>query len=281
MILIADSGSTKTHWRALLTNGDVICFESNALNPYHTKPDVFTKTVRGGLPKRLVASGVTRVFFYGAGCAYLSMQNAVKTNLASVFCNADIKVASDLMGAAHALFGNSQGLAIILGTGANVAYYNGVDIIRETPSLGYVLGDEGSGAHLGREFVRRFMYKEFPEDLMQAIGTECDMSIDTVLQNVYSSNKPAAYLASLTRTIAKLISHKPICDLVEDSFRQLASKHLLKYPNVNVLPIGVVGSVGCVFKQQLSNVLAEYGLSVATTLQYPIDALVGYHKGKL
>jgi len=278
MILIADSGSTKTHWRALMPNGAEIDFFSQGLNPYHHREN-FSDALNEAIADNVDRGGVTQVFFYGAGCAYQSMQDIVASNLRKIFCNVTtVEVTSDLMGAARSLFGNRQGIVVILGTGSNVGFYNGVELVRHTPSLGYILGDEGSGAHLGKEFVKRWLYNELPETLRNEIETLCPLSVEEILKRVYSSPSPAPFLAGFTDIIAKLSSHEGIAQLIDDCFVQLIEKHLLKYMELSVEPVGVVGSVGVVFAKELQNVLHRYGAQLDKVLQYPIDELISYHR---
>lgn len=278
MILIADSGSTKTHWKLLMLDGTEQDFFSQGLNPYHHS-NHFSQVLNDSIPKEIDRASVASVFFYGAGCANEQMQCFVRDNLRDLFESSAIEVNSDLLGAARSLFGRDKGIVLVLGTGSNVGFYNGREVVRHTPSLGYILGDEGSGAHLGRELVSRWMYKEFSEDLNEELANLCNMSIDDILKNVYKSNSPAAFLANFTNTIARLINNNQISQLVEDCFEQLVNKHLLKYQNLTSVPLGVVGSVGAVFSEQLGSVLGRYGAKFDVVRQYPIEGLVQFHKG--
>jgi N-acetylglucosamine kinase-like BadF-type ATPase len=278
MILIADSGSTKTHWKLLMPEGTEQDFFSQGLNPFHHSKN-FSQVLNDSIPKEIDRASVASVFFYGAGCANEKMQGYVRNNLRGLFESSAIEVNSDLLGAARSLFGRDIGIVLILGTGSNVGFYNGQEVVRHTPSLGYILGDEGSGAHLGRELVRRWMYKEFSDDLNKELADLCHMGIDDILENVYNSDSPAAFLASYTNTIARLISNNEITQLVEGCFEQLVIRHLLKYPNLTSMPLGVVGSVGVVFSQQLGSVLGRYGAKLAIARQYPMEGLVQFHKG--
>lgn len=281
MILIADSGSTKTHWKVLMPDGTEQDFFSQGLNPYH-HGDKFAEVLVDAIAHKIDRGGVAQVFFYGAGCAYQSMQDIVALNLRKIFYNAStVDVSSDLMGAARSLFGNGQGLVAVLGTGSNVGFYNGVDLVRHTPSLGYVLGDEGSGAHLGKEFIKRWMYKEFPESLCNSIAHHCSLSIDDILGHVYTSDSPARFLAGFSDIIVRLSSHESIVALIDDCFVKLVERHLLKYSEVTSVSIGAVGSIAVIFENQLRDVLKRYGANLERVMQFPIEGLATFHRAKL
>lgn len=277
MKIIADSGSTKTHWKIIDSNGIYCDFFSPGLNPYHYNSQDYAKAMRRAVEHKANPNDINEVFFYGAGCASPERCSQVSNCLAQLFPKARINVFADLLGAARALFANSSGIVVVLGTGSSVGYYTGVEVHRKTMSLGYILGDEGSGAHMGKELLRKWAYGELLPEVTQKMTSQFNLSVDTVLNSIYSNAYPAKFMAKFTSFLAENISSVQVQQIVENSFKELYSNHLAKYSECKTNPIGVVGSVGKVFAPQLKKVLHQYGISVAKTIQYPIDALVAYH----
>lgn len=277
MKIIADSGSTKTHWKIIDSGGVCYDFFSPGLNPYHYNKQDYSKAMRSAVEHKANPNDIKEVFFYGAGCASPDRCSQVSNCLAHLFPKAQIDVYTDLLGAARALFDNSPGIVVVLGTGSSVGYYTGSEVHRKTVSLGYILGDEGSGAHMGKELLRRWAYGELLPELAQKMTSQFNLSVETVLKSIYSNAYPARFMAKFTRFLAENISTVQAQQIVEDSFKELYSKHLAMYSECKTNSIGVVGSVGKVFAPQLKNVLNQHHISVANTIQYPIDALVAYH----
>lgn len=277
MKIIADSGSTKTHWRIVDEKGVSKDFFSSGLNPYHYSKEDYVKAMRCAVEHKTNYTDVKEVFFYGAGCALPEKSVLVKESLTELFPNSTVNVNSDLLGAARALFGRSKGVVVVLGTGSSVGYYTGTNILRKTVSLGYILGDEGSGAHMGKELLRKWAYGELLPELAGKLTRQFDLSIDAVLNGIYLNAYPARFMAKFTRFMADNISEIQVQQIVENSFNKLYDNHLLKYPECNTSPVGVVGSVGKVFSPQLKGVLKNHQISLTNIIQYPIDGLVNYH----
>lgn len=275
MIVIADSGATKTQWRVFGEGRELCKFETIGLSPYFCSHDVYIKVLSTSFP--LNPLDVHNVFFYSAGCGAAEKAELALGALGEYFSRSSVEVRSDILGAARALFGRGQGIAMILGTGTNIAYYDSTNVRHYSPSLGYVLGDEGSGAYLGKEFVRRWLYNEFPAELNAKIEKELKISTPEILQRVYSEPFPGRFLASFVPFMASNTAHPAIASIIRESFRNLAARHLKKYPMFPNVPLGVVGSIGVVFQSLLVDVLAEFGGSVQRFEQYPIDKLLEYH----
>jgi glucosamine kinase len=201
----------------------------------------------------------------------------VHSSLSAIFTKAEVNVHSDILGAARALFGNGSGLVLILGTGANVGLYDGYEVKNLTPSLGYILGDEGSGAHLGKLLLRSWFYGELPVELMNKLEQFCPLTLSEILMKVYSDSGSAMFLSSFTRFLYDNINEQPIIDIVENSFTDLWNNHIVRYSNIAELPIGAVGSIASTFSNQLKQVFGNHGCVIQNIIQYPIERLAAYH----
>lgn len=278
MILIADSGSTKTHWRLIHSNGKEEDFLSVGLNPYHHSEENFPRVLSSSIAGFFDMDKVTQVYFYGSGCALEAMNLRVSQALSSLFTKADISVFSDVIGAARALFGNENGLVLILGTGSSVAYYDGQNVISRTPSLGYLLGDEGSATHICKDLLIKWLYGDLSLDLISSLKQFCPYPVGEILGKVYSQTSPVKFLTSFMQFIAENINQPEISGIVESSFSDLTRRHLVKYPEFPNSRVGVVGSVGAMFKSQLESVLNRFGGQLNCVEQYPIGGLAAFHR---
>lgn len=274
MILIADSGSTKTDWVILQEDGQHKHFDSLGLNPFLVGEDEFKGIVAETFGEQ--ALEITKLHFYGAGCTP-SMKSKVKIMLESIFKKAEVNVQSDLVSAARALFRHKSGITAILGTGSIVGIYNGNSIEKTIPSLGYMLGDEGSGNALGKMLIRDYLRKSMPSEMSEQFALKFNLSMDEVLHKVYKESAANRYLAQFTTFLSEHISD-PYCEnLVSENFDNFVKNCLLYAPNIRNLSIGFVGSVAHVFKKQLTEVLKANGISSCTVLKAPIHNLVDYH----
>lgn len=280
MILIADSGSTKTDWKIIHEIGEESSFKTIGLNPYHYSEDEYFKLMENAIAGYVKADTISEVFFYGSGCAMEAMNKRVNRSLSRVFIHADIQVFSDILGAARALFFNNQGLVLVLGTGSSVGFYNGVEVLQRTTSLGYLLGDEGSATYLCKELIKRWQYGELSVRVSDLLSTYCSLPISEILKKIYFEPSPVKFLTSFMKFIAVNAQEPEVAKIIQESFSELILRHLTKFPEFPNTPIGIVGSVGNVFKDQLENVLSSFGGVIQTTLQYPIEGLVCYHKRK-
>ncbi|QKG80588.1 hypothetical protein [Tenuifilum thalassicum] len=278
MIIVADSGATKTDWRVLNNNGETVAgFETIGLSPYFNQKEDYMSALSENFPHTLNPMEIRKVFFYGSGCGTFERGNDVELYLGGFFKNAQIEAVSDALGAARALFGKSSGIVAILGTGSNIAYYDGKQLISKTPSLGFILGDEGSGAYIGRLFLRAFLYHNLDSNLEAKLKKAYDVELTNILNRVYSGARPSAYLASFVPFVLENIENPMISAIVREAFVALYKNHLSAYDNLNDLDIRVTGSVGCLFSDILNNVAKEYGFTVTKYLRYPIEELVKYH----
>lgn len=277
MIVIADSGLTKTDWRIVLPDQEIISFETKGLSPFFCNEEDYYNALLSAYPSHLDPLMVKKVFFYGSGCAGEEKGYKAQQSLQSFFGKARTHAYSDLLAAARALFGDGKGVIAILGTGSNIAYYDGRTIIHRTPSLGFILGDEGSGAYIGRKLIQSYFYGHFPADLSALFANRFDVELSHVLDRVYSQQKPSAYLASFVPFVKDNIDNEFIYNLAYTIFERLYEIHLQIIPELKTDGLGVVGSVGFVFKNILNKIAEDKGFSIVGFTQYPIESLVNYH----
>lgn len=277
MILIAESGSTKTDWRLLDRNNT--SFETIGLNPYF----VDANQIRNEISPRfgsLRDVRIDEIHFYGTGITDDSKSAVIKEGiLKALGYNTQIFTYSDVIAAAKALFGNAQGIACILGTGSNSCFWNGQSIKFQIPPLGFWLGDEGSGGHLGKKLMLDYLHKEMPKNI-RVLFEEKYGAMDRieVLNKAYKQDKPNKYFASFSYFLYEN-DHEPYCqDIIENSFRDFLEKYLLKYPNIKTTKIGFVGSVAFYYSKFLEKICSEFNLQITTIIEKPIDNLVRYHQ---
>ncbi len=278
MILLADSGSTKTDW-VLLDNGlEIESFRTNGLNPYF----VHTEDVIAILNRQLSQSEniikVKNVYFYGAGCSSDEKKKVIGDALDRFFPESHNIVAHDMLAAARALFGNEPGIACILGTGSNSCVYDGSKITRSLFSLGYMFGDEGSGAHLGKTFIASYLKKTAPKDVMDAFYNHYQLSDEEILTHIYRKANPNRFLASFTHFLKKNEEHPFVSNLVVNCFEAFFREQVLKYPEKGDFPIGCIGSVAFHFQELFKAAASKFGLHSNLFQVSPMEGLIRFHK---
>jgi N-acetylglucosamine kinase-like BadF-type ATPase len=279
-MLIADSGSTKTDWRFVNDENKIIAFRSEGYNPRLTDAVQMKESLLKEVLVQLGGQIPKEIFFYGAGCGTEELKNAVKNILAEIFPGASIEVNSDMLGAARSLCGHEQGIAAILGTGSNSCLFDGKDIVEQQVSLGYILGDEGSGAALGKELLRKYFYDELDIRLKENFRRRFDLSVPEALQHIYKEPQPNRYLASFSKFIFQNIEHPQCAEMVIENFRLFFDRTVMKYPGAKKLPFHVTGSVGFYYSNLLRRVAEEKEIHLGRVTETPIAGLVNYHRGE-
>ena len=275
--LIADSGSSKAEW--CLVNGKTKkTFLTQGLSPYFLSAEQIEYIIGQELLPKMKNVSPDEIYFYGTGCSNADNVRLVKKAIQRVFNDATVLVNHDLMGAARALCGREKGIACILGTGSNSCYYNGKKIMKNSPGLGYVLGDEGSGAYLGKKVIQHFLYNTFDPDLADRFRAKFNTNSDEILTAVYKKPLPNRYLASYAIFLAENRGHYMIENILEDGFNDFFFNHVLKYRESWTTPINFTGSVAHGFKDVLKNMCSGYELQLGKVLKKPIDGLVKFHE---
>ncbi len=279
MILIADSGSTKTDWRTIDGQGNIGQAKTAGINPYHQSEDTIAQLLREELLPQMRLP-VAQVYFYGAGCATEAVSQQVQRAIAQVFPEAAIEVYSDLFAAARALCAHAPGIACILGTGANSCLYDGATITDHIPPLGYILGDEGSGAYLGKALLNRFLKRDMPEDLRQSFEKRYSITEADALENVYRKPQANRYLAGFSRFAFHHLRHPYIARLVYDGFAAFFDKNVCPYKDYQQYQVHFTGSVAFYYSNILRQVASDKGIAVQNILESPIAGLTLYHQQK-
>ena len=280
MILIADSGSSKTDWRVIDDQGEIRQFRTVGFNPFYQSPDEMREGMQTQELLQLMGK-VGQVFFYGAGCTSDNNRAVVTQTLKSFYERADIHVDHDLMAAARATCGHQPGIACILGTGSNSGDYDGVEIVANRPSPGYLLGDEGGGSYIGRHFLQDFIYDDMPAHVRELVIEEYGITSLIIQENVYQKPFPNRYMASFCNFISQ---HKadPYCYLLYyNGFKDFFHRHVMRYGNYQEKPVSFVGSIAYHNSDILRKVAADLGIQVKIILETPIAGLTLYHKEKL
>lgn len=275
MILIGESGSTKTDWVLIDKDNHKQFFKTQGLNPYFVKPEEFTACIQENI--HTPGLQVDYIYFYGAGCGTDAKRTEVENNIKRVFPHAKIEVTHDMMAAARALCGHGKGTACILGTGSHACIYNGTEIVDEAVSLGFILGDEGSGAHMGKQLITAFLYNELPDDLLEKFIKDFPTDKATVLENIYRKPYPSRYLAGFVPFLVQYKEHQYIANLVNESFDLFITRHVKTLYNYADFPCHFVGSVAFMFEPELKKKLQQHGLKMGEIMNKPIDGLIRYH----
>jgi N-acetylglucosamine kinase-like BadF-type ATPase len=277
--LIADSGATKAEW-CLLNNGKKKILFTQGISPYFLNTDQIAELVSKELVTKLKNITVEHIFYYGTGCANVENAKSIKKALRRVFPKAQANVHTDLMGAARAVCGHEKGIACILGTGSNSCYYNGKNIVKNSPGIGYVLGDEGSGAYLGKKVIQYYLYNTFDEDLRARFDAKYVTTASEILDNVYKQPLPNRYLASFTMFLAENRGHYMIENIIEDGLNDFFFQHLCKYNEVWKYPVSFVGSVAFGFKDVIEQLCNSYEFELGTVLKNPMEGLIKFHRNE-
>ncbi len=276
MICIADSGSTKTDWVLVdEKNGDEQRFVSMGLNPFYVHQKKIEEVFRSTIPQELIDQ-IKAIHFYGAGCSNEKRNQIVNYALSNATSSSSVFVYHDLLGAARAACQFNQGVASILGTGSNSCLYDGMNVLDNVDNLGFVLGDEGSGGHIGKELIRARCYREMPDEIADHIDAAYKFDKDEILDHVYHDPLPNTFVASFAPICSEFRSSEFIQNLLHDVFTEFVRKHLLKYDHSD-WPHHFLGSIACEFETELRQVLREFNLTPGIFERKPINALVKYH----
>lgn len=287
MIIIVESGATKTDWCAVAADGSVNKVQTAGMNvavmPAQAINAIINEAVPGLNPN---GETVTEVHFYAAGLIVPEGETVpaaaanLDKELKSIFPDAQMEYASDLLDAARAVCGHNPGIAAIMGTGSNSCFFDGEKIVKNVRSAGFILGDEGGGARLGKMFMSDFLKGLVPEPVSTEFATEFQVDYMTVVQNVYKSAAPSKYLGGFAPWILERYDRcEYVKNLVDTNFRDFIERALCQY-DIKNYPVGVVGGFGYHHQAIFRKVAAEYGIRFTEIIAAPIDGLVKYHTGK-
>lgn len=276
MILIADSGSTKTEWSLIHKDNVINTIKTSGINPFYQSPDEIVKCLQAELQPHLTASP-DQIYFYGAGCANPEKIALVKEAISRVFVSHKIMVGSDLLGAARSLCQTTPGIACILGTGSNSCYYDGKEIVANVSPLGFILGDEGSGAVMGRKLLGDYFKEVMPLHLREEFAKRYNLTREEALNRVYRSEKPNQFLAQFIPFLSEHGNSVYCQEFVQRNFMEFFERNVSHIPNYTSYPIGFIGSVAYYFSQILNNTASYFGFDKTTIIKDPIDGLEKYY----
>ncbi|HUQ66440.1 MAG TPA: hypothetical protein VM101_09810 [Flavitalea sp.] len=275
-ILIADSGSTKCEWR-LAGSRKSSSYFTQGMSPYFLNAEQMENVIRKELLTKLKNQLPEIIHFYGTGNKNPKNAKMIKAVLRKVFPAAKVTVDHDLLGASRALCQHEPGIACILGTGSNSCYYNGKRIVRNSPGLGYVLGDEGSGAYLGKKVIQYYLYEIFEKDLKEKFDKRYATNAAEILEHVYQHPLPNRYLAAYTMFLSENRGHYMIENIIEDGINDFFYNHISRYPDSKRYPVHFTGSIAYYFKDVVLALCEWYGLKAGRILKSPMEGLREYH----
>lgn len=274
--LIADSGATKAEW-CLVTKDKIKKITTQGISPYFLATEQIAEILGKELKNKLKNADIDEIHYYGTGCANPVNAASVKKAILRVFPGTRVNVTHDLMAAARALCGTKKGIACILGTGSNSCYYDGKKIVRNSPGLGFILGDEGSGAYLGKKVLQYYLYGTFDDELRGRFDLTYTTTGAEILENVYRKPLPNRYLAGFARFLADNRGHYMIENIIEDGLNDFFFNHLCKYRETWTMPVNFAGSIAFGFKDVLQQLCNSYEFELGKVMQHPMEGLVNYH----
>ncbi|MGB1039281.1 MAG: BadF/BadG/BcrA/BcrD ATPase family protein [Flavobacteriales bacterium] len=277
--VIADSGSTKTDWVIIDSNSEIVeKIKTIGFNPYfQTAEFIFNEIFKSFSKSKLDLDKVTEIHYYGAGCSSTERTTVVKNGLQPQFLKARIYVNHDMIAAARATLGNGDGIACILGTGANSCVWEDSEEKANIASHGYIFGDEGSGSHLGIELLKLYLSDKMDDELKKSFENEFKLSKDQILNTTYKESSPNVFLASFAYFYHANLHHKVLRDIIYKGFKNFFEVRIVPYPNFNSYELGFVGSIAFYYDEILKEVASEYGMSIKKITRCPIEELTEFH----
>lgn len=277
MILIADSGSTKTDWCVAQSGTSSQRISTKGINPFfQSEEDIQQELIHSLLPQ-LPAEKFEAIYFYGAGCTPEKapiLRRAIADSLPAI---GNIKIHSDMLAAARSLCGNEAGIACILGTGSNSCFYDGKEIVSNVSPLGFILGDEGSGAVLGKLLVGDILKNQLSPELKEEFLKQYNLTAPEIIDRIYRQPYPNRFLASLSPFLAQHMSEPSIHALILNSFIAFLKRNVMQY-DYKEYPVNFIGSIAHCYKEILAEATQQTGIQLGQILQSPMEGLIRYHK---
>ncbi len=279
MILIVDSGSTKTDWIALDVKGRTIfSTETRGMNPQVLSSSIISERIINNFDLYHNRDSVNKIFFYGAGCGVSSSLNRILKVFETIFKKSDFVIKEDTYAAVYSTIKvGEKAIVCILGTGSNCTYYNGSDIEQKIISLGYTLMDEASGNFFGKELIRSYYFNEMDKDIAKAFEKKYDLSADVIKDNLYRKENPNAYLASFSEFIIENKNYHVFKEIIYNGLNRFIGHQIMQFKDCHDIPIHFVGSIAHYLKDEIKKSLKEKGMKMGNVVQRPIDNLVNYH----
>ncbi|MBC7913098.1 MAG: N-acetylglucosamine kinase [Pyrinomonadaceae bacterium] len=276
MILVADSGSSNADWTITITDAERVNFSTKGINPFFVNEKEICKLLSGYEEIQQYNSKIKEVHFFGAGCSSPDKREVVSNGLSKVFSKAFINVEDDVLGAVYATCGEEKGFTCVLGTGSNIAYFDGEEAHYGNHGIGYILGDEGSGAYFGKRLITSYLYGNMPKELKHAFEETYTFDKEIIIENVYQKPSPNIYLASFSRFMYKKKQHPLIQQILFEGFDEFAKMNILKQPNYQAYPCHFVGSISYFFQEIVQKVCFKHKIKLGKVLANPIQELTEY-----
>lgn len=276
MILVADSGSTKTDWCLVESDRLFRRIQTKGINPFFQSEEEIKNEIITVLHPQIEEAKIEAVHFYGAGCTPEKAEIVRRSLLKGLSMNGSVEVGSDMLGAARGLCENKPGITCILGTGSNSCYYDGKEIVQNVSPLGFILGDEGSGAVLGKLLVGDLLKNQLSTELKEKFLKQFNLTPPEIIDRVYRQPFPNRFLASLSPFLAQNIEEPGLRNLVFGSFQAFLKRNVMQY-DYEHLPVHFTGSVAFHYKEILTDAIQRMNLRLGTITQSPMDALIRYH----
>lgn len=280
MILIVDSGSTKTDWIALGKSGEeLFSTQTLGLNPQMLSNEILNERIKNNYDIYKNRKSVNKLFFYGAGCGVESTQNRILNVFKSIFINSEFDIKEDTYAAVYSVVEEgTPSIVNIIGTGSNCSYYDGKDVIQKVQSLGYVLMDYASGNYYGKYLIRAYYFNKMPEKLKKEFSEKFDLSPNTIKNKLYREENPNTYLATFARFLIENKSDEYFKEIIYKGLERFIEYQILQYDDFSSVEIHYVGSIAYYLKDEITRVGRKYNLNTGKFIKRPIDGLVEYHK---
>ncbi|RMZ60504.1 ATPase [Chryseobacterium nematophagum] len=278
MVAIVDGGSTKCDWVILDDFKKVFMkTETIGFNPNNIAAELIVPEIEKNLNLVAVKNSITKVFFYGSGCGIPKNCAIIERELNRFFVKSEVIIKEDLTAAAYAAYRGKPTIVCILGTGSNSCFFDGQNIKIKLPSLGFLIGDEGSGSAIGKQLVRNFFMQRLPDDLHQQFEETYHLTIDEALKNMYHTARPNAYLANFNRFVVERREHPYLQNMVLEEMLNFLDYHVLPYEESKDAEINFIGSIAYYYENILRSAATKLNLNIGHVVQKPIESLVNYH----
>ncbi len=278
MILIADSGSTKTAWCLISGNQRVKDITTKGINPFYQTEEEIEAELKNTLCQEIGGENkINSVYFYGAGCADSQINNKLAKTLQQVLKSDKAEVSSDMLGAARGIFKHQKGIACIMGTGSNSAYYDGNEIVKSIPAGGFIIGDEGSGAVLGKTLIADYIKNQMPENILAEFKKFYNGTYLDVVNHVYKQPFPNRWLANFTKFMYEKREDDYIHNMIVNSFTLFFNRNIKQFDSWKDTEVGFVGSIAYYFEKELKEAAQKCEITVSEIYQNPIEGLIEYH----
>ncbi|MBB6111895.1 BadF-type ATPase [Mucilaginibacter lappiensis] len=277
MILVADSGSSKTDWLLSLPQQEPVSFKTAGLNPYFLTEKEIAKIIQDQAPDMVAhAHDISEIYFFGAGCSSPDRHEIVSNAISQLFNKAFISVDSDLLGCAYATCGHEKGICCVMGTGSNISYFDGENIHDGQHGLGFVLGDEGSGTWFGKALITDFLYGNMPADINEAFNKAYGLNKEIVIKNVYQRPNANTYLASFSRFVSEIKTTPYGQELLERGLLEFIDTNVKSYPEYHRYKCHFVGSIAYFFAEELTALCHQQGVKTGKVIKQPINDLMAF-----